>query len=154
MKSEKTTTVRVLVWGVLCLLSGCENGEPNSGLTTVEIKLGDQRVNVELAISDDEKEKGLMYRSTMEKNSGMLFVYEDEYEMCVWMKNTKFPLAVAFINRDGEIINTHEMNVESTDDYCSAKPAMYVLEMEKGWFSRNNVVIGSKIDLSKTPTKA
>jgi len=106
-------------------------------------------VNVELASTVKEREKGLMFRKSLEESEGMLFIFEEEQHLNFWMKNTLIPLDIAYINKNGiinEIFHMKELDVSVT--YNSIKPAMYALEVNSGWFSRHDIKPGSKIELN------
>ena len=106
-------------------------------------------LNVELAHTTEEREKGLMFRKSLKESDGMLFIFEEEQHLNFWMKNTLIPLDIAYIDKNGiinEIYSMKELDVSVT--YNSIKPAMYALEVNSGWFSRHNIKTGSKIELN------
>lgn len=106
-------------------------------------------IKVEVARTDKEKERGLMFRERMGKNEGMLFVYEREEMLSFWMKNTLLPLSIAFIDKDGKIVDIQDMEPFSPEIHVSAYPAKYALEMNRGWFTRERIKVG---DLVKIPS--
>lgn len=102
-------------------------------------------VPVEVAADNASREKGLMFRKHLPENSGMLFVMDRNDGICMWMKNTLIPLSVAFIDKDGFIINIEKMKPLTLDIHCSKAKAVYALEMNESWFEKNNVKPGDKI---------
>ena len=102
-------------------------------------------VPVEVAADNANREKGLMFRKHLPENSGMLFVMDRSDAVCMWMKNTLIPLSVAFIDKDGFIINIEEMKPLTLDIHCSKAKAFYALEMNESWFEKNHVKPGDKI---------
>jgi uncharacterized protein len=119
--------------------------------TKVNIKLKSKLVlKVELALTPDEQQKGLMFRKALEKNSGMLFVFKEELPRSFWMKNTLIPLSIAFIDSKNTIFQISDLNPVKTlaehrfDSVQSIKPAQYVLEVNKDWFLKNKVSVGDK----------
>jgi len=86
-----------------------------------------------------------MYRESIAEDSGMLFVFDAERRHCMWMKNTLIPLSVAFIDADGEIINIRNMHPRSTQNHCAARPALYALEMNQGWFEERGIEPGDSV---------
>ena len=88
---------------------------------------------------------GLMFRSSMPVNDGMLFAFEQAGVQCFWMKNTLLPLSAAFVADDGRIVNIEDMQPQSEDSHCSAKPVRFVLEMNQGWFARRGIKPGSRL---------
>lgn len=104
---------------------------------------------VELALSYQEQEKGLMYRKSLAPGYGMLFIFPDEQPRQFWMKNTLIPLSIAFIDEKKTIFQISDMNPVKTliqkkyDRAESVKPAKYVLEVPQGWFLVNKIGEGS-----------
>lgn len=113
-----------------------------------------QLVRAELAVTQSEQVKGLMFRSHLPENQGMLFVYSSEKEACMWMKNTVIPLSVAFIDETFRIINIARMKPLTRQSHCAEAPASFALEMNFGWFRKHSVVPGDLIQgLSKQVKK-
>jgi uncharacterized membrane protein (UPF0127 family) len=117
----------------------------NVGLPTIELKAGMYGIQAELADTPKAREVGLMNRTSMPINSGMLFVFEQKAGHCFWMNNTKIPLSIAFIGDDGKIVNIEEMQANTTNDHCSKAAVRYALEMNKQWFSERVIVPGNVI---------
>ncbi len=112
------------------------------GTLTIENKT----VPIELAKSEDQRSHGLMYRKSLAQNAGMLFVFDKEETLTFWMKNTLIPLSIGYFDRDQRLVDIHEMEPLSDKRivYTSKKPALYALEMNKGWFTKNKIKVGSK----------
>lgn len=108
-------------------------------------------MNVQLAKTPAEHQKGLMHRTKMPEHEGMLFVFERAGVQCFWMKNTVLPLTAAFVDDDGTIVNLADMTPMTEDTHCSAKPVRFVLEMNQGWFAQRRIQAG--IRLSGEPFK-
>jgi len=102
-------------------------------------------IKAEVAQTPQEHEIGLMYRTSMGSNEGMIFVFERPGQQCFWMKNTLIPLAVAFIADDGTVVNVDEMKPQTLNPHCSTKQVRFVLEMNTGWFAKHGVKEGSKL---------
>ncbi len=117
----------------------------NIGLPTIELKAGIYRIQAELADTPKAREVGLMNRTSMPTNSGMLFVFEQKAGHCFWMNNTKIPLSIAFIADDGKIVNIEEMQAETTNNHCPKAAVRYALEMNKQWFSERVIVPGTVV---------
>jgi uncharacterized membrane protein (UPF0127 family) len=114
-------------------------------LPTVDLTVGMHRVQAELADSMGTRMEGLMYRKAMETNAGMVFVFDEDEPHCMWMKNTLIPLSVAFIDKSGAILNIADMQPQSEQSHCAAKPARFALEMNKGWFAQRGIKAGVKL---------
>jgi uncharacterized membrane protein (UPF0127 family) len=104
-------------------------------------------LKVEVARTEQEKEKGLMFRERLGKDEGMLFVYEEEETLSFWMKNTFLPLSIAFIDKKGRIVDIQDMQPFSLQTHVSSRPAKYALEMNQGWFRRNGINVGNFVNL-------
>jgi uncharacterized membrane protein (UPF0127 family) len=100
-------------------------------------------------VSDPEARKiGLMYRKSLSDDSGMIFAWDRKKIQCMWMKNTSIPLSVAYIEDTGEIIGIYDMVPLSRKSVCSKKPVLYALEVNKGWFKKNELNVGDFINIS------
>src|SRR4029078_3311487 len=108
-------------------------------LKTTALRIGAHALKVEVAKSDPEREKGLMFREKLGKNDGMLFIFDDPGYHSMWMMNTLIPLSVAFLDRDGVILNVEDMEPKTTDSHTAAGPALYALETNKGWFAERKL---------------
>jgi uncharacterized membrane protein (UPF0127 family) len=107
-------------------------------------------VQAEVVSSEAALLQGLMLRPELGENQGMLFDYGASLAVCMWMKDTLIPLAVAFVDAAGVIVNIEEMQPETTDSHCAEKEVRYALEMNRGWFARRKIKPGSRIEgLSK-----
>ena len=135
---------KVFITSIL-LCSAYAWAQLNVGLPTVELKTGIYRIQAELADTPKAREIGLMNRTSMPTNSGMLFVFEQKAGHCFWMNNTKIPLSIAFIADDGKIVNIEEMQAETTNHHCPKAAVRYALEMNKQWFSDRVIVPGSAV---------
>jgi len=118
-------------------------------LPTTQLGIGMHVIKAEVAQTPREHAIGLMWRTEMGANDGMLFIFPQATKQCFWMKNTLIPLSIAFVDDDGKIVNIDEMQPQTEDAHCSAQPVRYVLEMNKGWFAKRHIQAGQK--LSGTP---
>jgi hypothetical protein len=137
--------------GIVGVLSGPGSADP---LLTYPLKIKGHTLRVEVAASEEEKRTGLMFRRNLGENNGMLFVYENDSRWAMWMKNTYLPLSVAFIDRDGRIINIEDMQPLTEDAHQAAGPAKYALEVNQGWFAKRGIGKGDRIQgLDKIPVQ-
>ena len=88
-----------------------------------------------------------MNQSTLEKNTGMLFIWPSNKKQCMWMKNTSLPLSVAYLSSNGKILEIYDMVPFSEDSVCSIKSVRMALEVNQGWFAKNKIFVGDKINL-------
>lgn len=115
-----------------------------------KFSVGGKTVTAFIADTDEKRANGLMYVERLDKNEGMLFVFESEQPLGFWMKNTVIPLSIGFFDVKGGLIDVQEMKVPSVMEatppsYQSRGPALYALEMNSGWFSRNKVGKGARL---------
>ena len=132
---------------------------PEVKFSKVRIELVDQsrkktikkNLHVELASTPTQHARGLMYRSSLGADEGMLFVFSEEAIRNFWMKNTYVALDIAYFDRNKTIIDIQTMSPENMllagepPSYPSKKPAQYALEMPQGWFARNKISVGARL---------
>lgn len=123
-----------------------DSGEPQTGLPRVRLQAGMHLIDAQVATTPEQREIGLMFRKQLPQQEGMLFVFEAPAQQCFWMKNTLLPLAVAFVADDGTIVNLDEMKPQTLDSHCSQRPVRYVLEMNRGWFSKKGIKPGYRLE--------
>ena len=111
----------------------------------VKLTAGMFVIDAAVAANDADREQGLMYRSSLGPNEGMLFVFNEHAVHCFWMKNTLIPLSIAFMRADGTITDIDEMQAETTDNHCPKNNGEFALEMPKGWFTSKGIKPGMKI---------
>lgn len=116
------------------------------GLEVISLEAGGQTLKVEIARTEAEQARGLMYRTELADNHGMLFVYSRPTQVAYWMKNTFIPLSIAFIDSRKRIVNISDMAPNNeTRTYPSAGPVQYVLEVNQGWFAQHQVKPGDSV---------
>lgn len=136
--------------GVFLLAAGGCRQSPGTGVVYGKrtIRVGVKEITVEIAITPAQLEQGLKYRSTLPENRGMLFVYSQPARRPFWMRDTLIPLSIAFIDGEGKIINIREMEPDNGEQYhWPARPFLYALEMNRGWFAENNIRPGDPVDV-------
>lgn len=114
-------------------------------LPTLKLAAGIHNIVAQVAQTPDERATGLMFRSALPANEGMLFVFEHPAKQCFWMKNTLLPLSAAFISDDGTVLNIEDMKPQTLDSHCSVAPVRYVLEMNQGWFAKRGIKPGTRL---------
>ena len=123
-----------------------------ANLPVIRLSAGTGNLEVEVASNKAQRSLGLMNRASMPESRGMLFVYPAPAYFCMWMKNTKIPLSVAFIDAQGQVINIEDMAPQTETNHCTQRNATYALEANRGWFAKHGVVAGSQIiGLEKVP---
>ena len=106
-------------------------------------------IEIEIADTDQKTSQGLMYRSSMSENAGMLFFMDSERIQGFWMKNTYIPLDMIFVNSEKEIVTIHANTTPMLESsYHSTKPALYVVEVNAGFCHKNNIHEQDRIDFT------
>jgi uncharacterized membrane protein (UPF0127 family) len=118
---------------------------PQMNLRRTQLSAGMHLLDVQLALTPEQRQIGLMWRKEMPQHEGMLFVFEQPASQCFWMRNTLLPLTAAFVDDDGTIVNLADMKPQNDDTHCSLKPVRFVLEMNQGWFAKRNIQAGYKL---------
>ena len=130
---------------LVVLLLGATVVASAQSLPLMELTAGFHRIEAEVAANTPDRMQGLMQRKAMPEHRGMLFVFAQEAQHCMWMKNTYLPLAVAFIDASGRILNIEEMKPQTENNHCAARPARYALEMNAGWFKQRGLKAGDTV---------
>lgn len=175
---RSSIAVPVLLFVFLLLVAGCAGGEETSAPeesapketkapqettaqtpapevgtpeTTLAIfnALGEVTpVRVEVANTDTEQERGLMERTELAEDAGMLFVFGGQQQTPFTMRNTQLPLSIAFINAQGFIVDILDMQpLDETTPYASAAPYQYALEVNQGFFAQRRIEVGDFVEL-------
>jgi uncharacterized membrane protein (UPF0127 family) len=139
---------------VALLLTACGGADAarNAGPKTVDdrfaVKVGAQTVQMQIAALPAELQKGLMFRKTMGEAEGMLFVFTTPQQQGFWMRNTTLPLDIGYFDPSGELKEIYPMYpLDERPVTSRSRDIQYCLEMNQGWFKRNEVRPGAKLDL-------
>lgn len=128
---------------LLFILVGCSS----SNYVIIKSK----KINIEIADDDNEKATGLMFRESLAKDSGMLFVYNDSKVRNFWMANMQFPLDMLFINESKTVIKIEHASLcenKVCNIYNSNLPARYVLEVNSNFSEENNIKTGDLVSIN------
>lgn len=139
----------VLMTAVLTTAVSCAPGDTSA--RTVPLEVGSHTFHVEIADEPEERATGLMNRDTLAEDGGMLFVFPDAAPRSFWMKNTRIPLSIAYINARGEILEIRDMEPLSLDPVPSRYPARYALEVNRGRFDELGITPGASVDVESLP---
>ncbi|CAG1770015.1 hypothetical protein BAC3_00727 [uncultured bacterium] len=119
------------------VLSFHRTAEKNSSYKEIDIEISDDNL---------EREVGLMFRTQMDPNTGMYFIFPYEDRQSFWMRNTRISLDILFINKDGKIVTIHKSTqINSDTSYPSTEPSQYVLEVVAGFTDTHGVAVGDYI---------
>lgn len=146
MPRFKTTLVLLTLLQAILFFNNAVANEAN-------IKINNHLFTVELAVSADERSRGLMHRKSLEPNSGMLFIYPEPRIISFWMKQTLIPLDLLYFDKDGQLIESHHniqpCKLSNCKTYTNKKPAQFALELPAGTTKRLNIKQGNSFTVIK-----
>ena len=146
----------ILLCLILCFTQGCKKAEDNSseGLVnhhkskSFEFKIGKVIIKTELAVLPKERERGLMFRESMDEDEGMFFVFESGSSQRFWMKNTRIPLDIGYISSDGVLIEIHKGKPYDLSGVPShSNDIKFVLELNAGAYKKLGIRLGDRVSL-------
>lgn len=114
-------------------------------LPEIALHAGADTLRVEVAATPQQRALGLMGRSTLDAQAGMLFVFERADVHCFWMKNTLVPLSIAFLADDGTIVDLADMQPQTYDPHCPRAAVRYALELPQGGFAKRGLRPGMRV---------
>ena len=142
----------VFVVGAFCRLPGCAallplaaDGPVSSGLPTGVVRIGEHEFWVEIADTDASRPRGLMDRTSLADDAGMLFIFDRPLTLSFWMFNTSIPLDIAFIREDMTVSSIDTMTPLALESHLSIEPVPFALEVPAGEFSRRGIEAGDGV---------
>ena len=116
--------------------------------TYFSISIDDSIPKLQLALTQSEWSRGLMYRNTLAEDHGMLFLFKEPGRRSFWMRNTKIPLDLAYFDVHGKLLEIHSLYpYDENTVYSHSEEILIAIEMSQGWFSSKNIQPGAKLDL-------
>lgn len=146
LRKKAVFFVAISAYSLLLAAHNSAFSQEGAKLPIMELTVGIHVIKAEVAANDAQRQQGLMHREKMAQNEGMLFVFDGPAKVCMWMKNTRIPLSVAFIDMDGKIVNIEDMKPHSLESHCGKRLVRYALEMNQGWFLQKNINPGNTIN--------
>jgi uncharacterized membrane protein (UPF0127 family) len=141
----------LILLALLLPLRGLAQSAPNPTLPTQKLTIVGQNgakhdFTVEMAVTPEQQETGLMFRREVPADRGMLFVWDEPHEVPMWMKNTLVPLDMVFIGADGKVIHIAEDTVpQSLAQISSGGPVKATLELQAGLTEKLDIRVGDKV---------
>ncbi len=120
-----------------------ESGTPQATLTIINSAGEEVPVQVEIADTPAKRTRGLMGRTALAEDAGMLFVFDREQQLSFWMKNTLIPLSIAYIDAQRRIVDIQDMQPLDETPHPSAAPAQFALEVNQGFFAEHGIEVGN-----------
>jgi uncharacterized protein len=136
----------VKAWVVAAMLSCLWSSSALAELPQITLTVQGHKLVAEVASTEPQRATGLMHRRMLPEDRGMLFIFPDVAMHGMWMMNTYIPLSVAFLDREGKIINIADMQPHTQNAHTAMRPAKYALEMNLGWFAKRGIKAGTKIE--------
>ena len=128
---------------------------PQTNLPKVSLTLGTNTLSAQIAADDASRERGLMSRTNLSENEGMVFVFPAPRSVAFWMKDTPTPLSIAYVGPSGRIFEIHDMKPFDETPIPSASSAVtYAIETPKGWFAKHGILAGSTVNGLPSPSTA
>jgi uncharacterized membrane protein (UPF0127 family) len=112
----------------------------------IPLRIGPHLFQAEVAATGPQRERGLMGRTSLPADAGMLFVFEEADRHCFWMKDTPLPLSIAFVDAAGRIASVDDMQPLTDTLHCPAADVRYALEVARGGFQRRGIAAGARVD--------
>jgi hypothetical protein len=128
----------------LLLLGGAAQAAGNE--TRLPLRIGPHAFEVEVAATPQQRQRGLMGRTHLAADNGMLFVFEQPGRHCFWMRDTPLPLSIAFIDPEGRIASLADMQPRTETLHCPSTDIRYALEVRQGEFQRRGIATRAQVD--------
>ncbi len=140
-------------FALLLLLSACapakQTIEPAPPDTRFPLSIASSTVQLQLALTDSERAKGLMHRDSMPQDHGMLFLFNKPDQRSFWMRNTHIPLDLGYFDAAGRLLEIHPLYPYDQNGVPSRSDAVLIaVETNRGWFARNKIQPGAQLDLN------
>lgn len=147
IRSIRRAILPCLLFCLALITGGC--GSPADGvpsqLPVTQMQLGAKTFTLEIANKDEDRFRGLMYRDAMPPDHGMIFVFPDVTDRSFWMKNTRIPLDILYLDADGKVISIHQMQPYVLKGTPSGGPAKYAIELNAGAAADAGVKVGDHL---------
>lgn len=141
MTSCSRTAAAILVAATTALAACASADVP---LSRTELRAGNHRFGVEIAATPAQRARGLMGRTQLDDDAGMLFVFEQADRHCFWMKDTPLPLSIAFLADDGTVVGMADMQPFTTVPHCAPVPVRHALEVRQGALENRGIAHGTR----------
>jgi uncharacterized membrane protein (UPF0127 family)/predicted small lipoprotein YifL len=115
-------------------------------LPTIRLWLGESELSTEMALTPIQQATGMMFRTNMDENAGMIFPLPVPQRAAFWMTNCPLPLTAAYIDPQGQVLEIHELRAnDATTVFSDAENIYYVLEVNQGWFAHHHIEPGTVV---------
>ena len=136
----------------LLVLCACAPTAPKAEPATVDtyfpISIDEIPLQLQLALTQAEQNKGLMHRDSMAEDHGMLFLFNQPKPRSFWMRNTRIPLDIGYFDASGRLLEIHALYPYDENAVASrSQQVLIAIETNRGWFARNHITPGAQLDL-------
>lgn len=139
-------TIFITLLTVLQMQLVSARAEAQPQLPVTNLSISGKTIRAETADEEHERAAGLMFRTELAANAGMLFIMPQTGSVGFWMRNTELPLTIAYIAPNGAIMELHDLEPYNERPVPSRFPQIaYALEMPRGWFTKNNIWPGERV---------
>ena len=134
---------------VIACAGGCGNGSGAGAATlpTVPMTIGSKTFTLEIANDAAEREKGLMRRDSMPADRGMIFVFPAEERLGFYMRNTRIPLDIIFLNANGVVVSIKQMRPYDVSTTYTDAPAKWAIELNQGQAAAAGLKVGDQLKI-------
>ncbi len=149
-RSPTTKPPAILLWlviGACGFANGCADSSSTALLPTTNIQLGNKTFVLEIAHTASARERGLMKRDSIPSDHGMIFVFPDQQPLSFWMKNTRIPLDIIYIDGAGKVVAVKRMKPYALTPVPSPRPAKWAIELNEGAAQSAGVKVGDVIEI-------
>jgi len=151
--------IQALILVCLLVAGGCSekaspSASPASSLPTVRVQLGNKPFNLEVANNEETREYGLMRRDSMPSDHGMIFVFDKASNVGFYMKNTRIPLDIVFVDSDGGVISIKQMKPYDLSTTWADGQAKWAIELNLGAAAGAGVKVGDKLQIPESARNA
>jgi len=137
---------------LLSNLAGCRPPQ-TSALPTTKMQLGNQTFTLEIANTGATREHGLMQRDAMDADHGMIFVFANEQPLSFWMRKTRIPLDIIYVDAQQKVVGIKQMKPYDLTATPSPRPAKWAIELNKGAADTAGVKVGDQLTIPESAQK-
>lgn len=129
------------------ILAACgQAAETKEPLRRIPLTIAGTALSVEVAATPTQQSRGLMFREHLPDHEGMLFPFDPPRRASFWMRNTRIPLSIAYLDREGTILEIYDMTpFDETSIPSRSEQVAYALEVNRGWFRRHGIAPGDRV---------
>lgn len=122
--------------------------EPVNSQTYFPISIGGSELQLQIALKSAEQQKGLMHRKSLDKDHGMLFLFDRPDKRGFWMRNTRIPLDIGYFDASGQLLEVHKLfPYDETSVNSRSREVLIAIETNRGWYAANGIQVGDRIDM-------